>query len=83
MGICVGVVGQQAINHRRNAEPLTIAREMKAHVDAAQPLPRLWYMAVMNNGIAAPDPERMTVFAARAEATYPGNASMRYALAEK
>ena len=56
---------------------------MKAQVDAAQPLPRLWYMAVMNNGIAAPEPERMTVFAASADATYPGKASMRYAFAEK
>ena len=42
---------------------------MKAHVDAAQPLPRLWYIAVMNSGIAAPDPDRMTVFAASADAT--------------
>ena len=44
-------------------------REIKAHTDAAQPLPRLWYMAVMNSGIAAPEPDRMTVFAASAEAT--------------
>ena len=42
---------------------------MKAQVDAAQPLPRLRYIAVMNSGIAAPDPDRMTVFAASAEAT--------------
>lgn len=55
---------------------LTMPREMKAHTLAAQPLPRLWYMAVMKRGIAAPDPERMTVLAARAEATYPGKASM-------
>lgn len=57
--------------------------EMKAHVLAAQPFPRLWYIAVMNSGIAAPEPERTTVFAASAEATKPGNASMMYALAEK
>lgn len=48
---------------------LTIPREMKAHVLAAHPLPRLWYIAVMNSGIAAPEPERMTVFAASADAT--------------
>lgn len=48
---------------------LTIAREMNAHVLAAQPLPKLWYIAVMNNGIAAPEPDRMTVFAASADAT--------------
>ena len=47
----------------------TMPREMKPQTDAAQPLPRLWYMAVMKSGIAAPDPERMTVFAASAEAT--------------
>lgn len=51
-------------------------REMKAQTLAAQPLPRLWYIAVMNKGIAAPEPERITVFAASAEATYPGKASM-------
>ena len=56
---------------------------MKAQVDAAQPLPRLWYMAVMNSGVAAPSPERMTILAASADATYPGKASIRYALAEK
>ena len=50
-------------------EGRTMPREMKPQTDAAQPLPRLWYMAVMNNGIAAPEPERMTVFAASAEAT--------------
>ena len=44
-------------------------REMKPQTDAAQPLPRLWYMAVMNSGIAAPEPDRITVFAASADAT--------------
>ena len=58
-------------------------REIKPQTDAAQPLPKLWYIAVMNSGIAAPEPDRITVFAASADATYPGNASMRYALAEK
>ena len=47
----------------------TMAMEMNAHVLAAQPLPRLWYIAVMNRGIAAPEPDRTTVFAASADAT--------------
>ena len=47
----------------------TMARETKAQVLAAQPFPRLWYIAVMKRGIAAPEPERTTVFAASAEAT--------------
>lgn len=47
----------------------TIAKETKPQTLAAQPLPRLWYIAVMNRGIAAPDPDRMTVLAARADAT--------------
>ena len=42
---------------------------MKPQTEAAQPLPNLWYIAVMNNGIAAPEPDRMTVFAASADAT--------------
>lgn len=57
--------------------------EINAQTLAAQPLPRLWYIAVMNSGIAAPAPERITVLAASADATYPGNASIRKALAEK
>lgn len=47
-----------------------IARLIKAHVDAAHLFVRLWNMAAMKSGIAAPEPLRTTVLAAKALATY-------------
>ncbi len=61
----------------------TKASEMNPHTLAAHPFPRLWNIAVMKSGVAAPSPDRITILAASADATYPGNASIRYAFAEK
>lgn len=61
------------------------ARPMSAstHESEGDKAPDVWNIAEMKSGVAAPSPERMTIFAASADTTYPGKVLMMYAFAEK
>lgn len=54
---------------------LTIARARKASNVAAHSFPRLWNIATINSGMAAPAPLRTTVLAESADATQVWNLS--------